>query len=172
MEYLCDKCTHFIYSIQANGTGKIKWCSSCKDTVYIIFSPPYLTLKTLRGSSLLSVWRHHQFYKLWKSCCLYNCLCNILWSSLVSLILGCTGSPFHGWITIKLTLVRSKDCAVVRAIASHKCRQGLIPGEPSTIIYELSLLLVLSLLQGFSLSTPDSLPPQNWNISKFQFEPV
>ena len=55
MEYLCDKCTHFVHFIQANGRGKIEWSSSCKDTVYIIFSPPYLMLKTLRGSSLLSV---------------------------------------------------------------------------------------------------------------------
>ena len=49
---------------------------------------------------------------------------------------------------------RSRDCAVVRALASHHCAPGSIPGPG--IIYGLSLLLVLySALRGFSLGTSD-----------------
>ena len=49
--------------------------------------------------------------------------------------------------------MRSKGCAVVRALASHQCGPGLNPGVDA--ICGLSLLLVLFLAPGgFSPGTP------------------
>ena len=46
--------------------------------------------------------------------------------------------------------------AVVRALVSHQCDPGSIPGPG--VICELSLLLVLALLRGFSSGTSVFLP--------------
>ena len=67
---------------------------------------------------------------------------------------------------------RSRDGAVVRALASHQCVPGLIPGPG--VICELGLLLVLySAPRGFSPGTPVFPSPQKptFPISNFQFDP-
>ena len=51
----------------------------------------------------------------------------------------------------------SRGGAVVRALASHQCGLGSIPGPG--VICGLSLLLVLLAPRGFSLGTPVFLPP-------------
>ena len=62
----------------------------------------------------------------------------------------------------------SRDGAVVRALASHQCGPGSIPGLG--VICGLSLLLVLVLApRGFSPGTPVPLFSKT-NISKFQFD--
>ena len=65
----------------------------------------------------------------------------------------------------------SREGAVVRALALHKCGPGLIPGLG--IICGLSLLLVLVLaLRGFYLGTPILFSPLLKNhVSKFQIDP-
>ena len=63
----------------------------------------------------------------------------------------------------------SRVSAVVRALASHKCGPGSIPGHG--VICGLSLLLVLySASRGFSPGIP-VFPFKKKNISKFQFDP-
>ena len=65
--------------------------------------------------------------------------------------------PLTNWLIYNLG--GSRDAAVVRALASHQCVQGLIL-EPG-VICGLSLLLVLySALRGFSPSTPVFPSPQ------------
>ena len=61
--------------------------------------------------------------------------------------------------------------AVVRALASHQCGPGSIPGPG--VICGLSLLLVLSLLQGQGLSSGYSgiSFSSKTNTAKFQFDP-
>ena len=64
------------------------------------------------------------------------------------------GNPitYNNYIYIYPDL-ESKGVAVVRALASHQCGPGSIPGVDA--IFVLSLLLVLSLApRGFSPSTP------------------
>ena len=62
-------------------------------------------------------------------------------------------------ITISVTCFGSRDGAVVRALASHQCVPGSIPGPG--IIFGLSLLLVLfSAPRGFSPGTPVFPSPQ------------
>ena len=57
---------------------------------------------------------------------------------------------------------------MVRALASHQCVPGSIPGPG--VICGLSLLLVLfSAPGGFSPGTPVFPSPQKTNISKFLF---
>ena len=64
----------------------------------------------------------------------------------------------------------SRDGAVVRALASHQCGPGSIPGLG--VICGLSLLLVLfSAPRGFSPGTPVFPSPQKPTLSKFQFDP-
>ena len=69
-----------------------------------------------------------------------------------------------------LTLYRrgSWGGAVVRALASHQCVPGSIPGPG--VICELSLLLVLALLRGFFSGFSGFPPSSKTNISKFQFD--
>ena len=63
----------------------------------------------------------------------------------------------------------SRDGAVVRALASHQCVPGSIPGPG--VICGLSLLLVFFLApKGFSPGTPVYHSPQETNISKFQLD--
>ena len=63
----------------------------------------------------------------------------------------------------------ARDGAVVRALASHQCGPGSIPGVDA--ICGLSLLLVLSLApRGFSPSAPVFPSNQKTNTSKFQFD--
>ena len=60
----------------------------------------------------------------------------------------------------------ARDGAVVKALASHRCGRGSIPGLG--VIYGLSLLLVLVRApRGLSVFPS----PQKTNISKFQFDP-
>ena len=63
---------------------------------------------------------------------------------------------------------RSRDGAVVRALASHKCVPGSIPGPGVICGLSLSLVLVLAprVFFGFSGFPPSS----KINISKFQFD--
>ena len=64
----------------------------------------------------------------------------------------------------------SRVGAVVRALASHQCVPGSIPGPG--VICGLSFLLVLFLApRCFSPGTPVFPSPQKTNISKFQFDP-
>ena len=64
---------------------------------------------------------------------------------------------------------RSGDGTVVRALASHQCGPGSIPG--SSVICGLSLLLISPLLLGFFLTGPPVFPPSSKaNMSKFQFD--
>ena len=61
------------------------------------------------------------------------------------------------------TALQSRDCAVVRALASHQCVVGSISGPGG--ICGLSLLLVLFLApRGFSLGTPVFPSPQKPTI--------
>ena len=61
------------------------------------------------------------------------------------------------------TALQRRDCAVVRAIASHQCVPGSIPGPGG--ICGLSLLLVLFLApRGFSLGTQVFPSPQKPTI--------
>ena len=63
----------------------------------------------------------------------------------------------------------SRDGAVMRALASHQCGPGLIPGLG--VICGLSLLLVLILASRFfSLGTSVFPSSSKTNISKFQFD--
>ena len=62
----------------------------------------------------------------------------------------------------------SRGDAVVRALASHQCGPGLIPGPG--VICGLSLLLVLALLRGFFSGFSGFPPSSKTNISKFQFD--
>ena len=65
--------------------------------------------------------------------------------------------------------MKSKNGAVVRALASHQCGPGSIPGLG--VICWLTLLLVLFLApRGFSPGTPVFPSPQKTNTSKFQFD--
>ena len=57
---------------------------------------------------------------------------------------------------------------MVRALASHQCVQGSIPGPG--VICGLSLLLVLALLRGFFSGFSGFPPSSKINISKFQFD--
>ena len=58
----------------------------------------------------------------------------------------------------------------MRALASHQCGPGSIPGLG--VICGLSLLLVLfSAPRGFSPGTPVFPSPQKPTLSKFQFDP-
>ena len=82
--------------------------------------------------------------------------------------LMCIRSLDHQWIARKCTVLfvvhlfvcsGSRDGAVVRALASHQCGPGSIPGLG--VICGSSLLLVLVLApRGFSPGTPAFLPPQ------------
>ena len=64
----------------------------------------------------------------------------------------------------------SRGDAVVRALASHQCGPGSIPGLG--VICGLSLLLVLfSATRGFSPGTRVFPSPQKPTLSKFQFDP-
>ena len=54
-------------------------------------------------------------------------------------------------------LVRSKDGAVVRALAYHQCDPGSIPGSSAAICW-LGLWMVR--VEGFSPDSPVFLPPQ------------
>ena len=59
--------------------------------------------------------------------------------------------------------------AVVRALASHQCGLGSIPGH--SVIFGLSLLLILVLApRGFSPGTPGFHSPQKPTFLKFQFD--
>ena len=82
-------------------------------------------------------------------------------------------SLYFGWHDITYTTSTnflSMDGAVVRALASHQCDPGSIPGPG--VICGLSLLLVLySALRGFSPGTPVFSSPQkptftnsNWTL--------
>ena len=63
----------------------------------------------------------------------------------------------------------SRDGAVVRALASHQCGSGSIPGLG--VICGLSLLLVLVLAPRGFLSGYSGFPlSSKTNISKFQFD--
>ena len=63
----------------------------------------------------------------------------------------------------------SKDGAVVRALASHQCVLGLIPG-PGIICGLILLLVLYSALRGFSPGTPVFPFASKTGISKFQFD--
>ena len=54
--------------------------------------------------------------------------------------------------------------AVVRALASHQCVPGSIPGPGGWNL----LLALFTATRGFSLGTPVFPSPQKGNISKFQ----
>ena len=62
---------------------------------------------------------------------------------------------------------KSRDVAVVRALASHQCGLGSIPGPG--VICGLSLLLVL-VFAHVAPRTPVFPSPQKTNTSKFQFD--
>ena len=63
----------------------------------------------------------------------------------------------------------SRDGTVVRALASHQCDPGSIPGPG--VICGLSLLLVLALApRGFSPGTPVFSLSSKTDISKLQFD--
>ena len=67
--------------------------------------------------------------------------------------------PNHIWKYFPDSGLRSRDGAMVRALASHQCGLGSIPGP--SVIYGLSLLLVLySAPRGFSPGTPVFPSPQ------------
>ena len=62
-------------------------------------------------------------------------------------------SPYHFTSSVSKQVRRSRDDAVVRALASHQCGPGSIPGPG--VICGLSLLLVLYFApRGFSPGTP------------------
>ena len=68
------------------------------------------------------------------------------------------------------TILGGRGGTVVRALASHQCGPGSIPGLD--VICGLSLLLVLfSALRGFSPGTPVFHSLQKPTLSKFQFDP-
>ena len=54
----------------------------------------------------------------------------------------------------------SRDGAVVRALASHRCAPGSIPGPGVTCKLSLFLVQFSTLLRGFSPVSPFVLPPQ------------
>ena len=62
----------------------------------------------------------------------------------------------------------SRDGTVVRALTSHQCGPGLIPGPG--VICGLSLLLVLALLRGFFSGFSGFPPSTKINTSKFLFD--
>ena len=79
---------------------------------------------------------------------------NIRWAGM--------GRDGQGW-------AGSRDGVVVRALASHQCSPGSIPGLG--VLCGLSLLLVLVLApRVFSPVTPVFPPSSKTNISKFQFD--
>ena len=72
-------------------------------------------------------------------------------------------------MTVSYSHLWSRDGAVVRALTSHQCTPGSIPGLG--VVCGLSLLLVLVLApKGFSPGTPVFPSPKKPNISKFQFD--
>jgi len=68
-----------------------------------------------------------------------------------------------------MRVMGSKDGAVVKALASHQCGPGSIPGPG--VICGLSLLLVLVLAsRGFSPGTPVFPSPQKPTHPRFHFD--
>ena len=67
---------------------------------------------------------------------------------------------------MKIKVERSRDGAVVRALASHQCGPGWTPGPG--VICGLSFLLVLVLaLRGFSPGTPVLTSPQKPTLPNY-----
>ena len=81
-----------------------------------------------------------------------------------------SGTLSYGYLAIWPPCnMASKGGAVVRALASHQCGLGSIPGPG--VICGLSLLLVLSLLREVNFSRYSSFPLSlKANVPKFQFD--
>ena len=64
---------------------------------------------------------------------------------------------------------RGKDIAVVRALASHQCRPGSIPGVDTTDMWVEFVVGSRPCFEGFSPGSPVFSPSTKTNITKFQF---